>query len=214
MRLTPRTRTNYRLQLPQGTPVEELTELLKRYDPRAARRRGRVVAGRLAVGVRTGRVTIKQGDEVLARGLRHHLGGRWLAAPPEPGERDEPLHDLVRVYVPRKLLPAELATVLRPVLAKVAIREDPRLGLFWFDDEDSELTISAWATEDLPPAAVAFEGAEAVYEVGIDDVHGPTAESAEEAWRIARPLERELGGLPVDRYGFRVTGPDDLLKQY
>lgn len=213
MRLTPHSRrTAHRLQLPEGTRSEELTELLQRYDPKAVRRRRRiVVADRVVIKLKPGQVSVPQGQEVLARGLHRHLGGHWHVAPPEAGEQDEPLHDLVRVYVARKLLAAELATVLRPALPKVVIREDPKLKLFWFDDEDSELTVSAWVTQELPPAAAGLTGAEAVYEVGIDDVHGPTAESAAEAWRITRLLEQELGGVPVDRYGFRVTRADDLL---
>lgn len=213
MRLTPHTRrTAHRLNLPDGTRSEELTALLQRYDPKAVRRRRRiVVADHVVLKVKNGQVRVPPGQEVLARGLHRHLGGQWQVAPPEAGEQDEPLHDLVRVYVARKLLAAELATVLRPALPGVVIREDQRLGLFWFDDEDSELTVSAWATQGLPPAAAALRDADAVYEVGIDDVHGPTAESAAEAWRIARLLEQELGGVPIDRYGFRVTGAHDLL---
>ncbi|MBC6457579.1 hypothetical protein [Actinomadura sp. HBU206391] len=204
------------LQLPEGAGADEVEPLLRRYDPDARRRRRRIrVAGPVTVICDGETLRVRGGGHRLARGLHHHLGGTWLVAPPEPGEHDEQIEDMLRIYVPRKLLPAEPAMLLRPFLPGVAIREDAALGLFWFNDEDSELTISARDVDaaDRGPLAAALgqlAQADALYECGIDDVHGPTEKSAEQAWRIARAFE-EMGGVPIDRYGFRVARASDLL---
>jgi hypothetical protein len=203
---TPRCRDkSYVLRRPTG----EVEEVLRRYDPYARRKRTKVK--RLGITVTVDQVTIPLGGEVLARGLRHHLGGTWEAAPPEPGERDEPLQDLIRIFIPGVLLPAALAALLRPELPGVTIREDAGLGLFWFDDPDSELTISAWAVEAGTVLPLTVPAREPMYEVGIDDVHGPTEATAAQAWQIARVLAAELGGIPVDRYGFRIEAAAELL---
>jgi hypothetical protein len=216
--MSPRRTTAYTLRLPDGADADRVTELLQRYDPYARRRRRAIKLAGAGTGttlrLRGEELVVPPADDVLARALRHHLGGSWLVPPPAPGEHQEPLEDLVRVFVPHKLLPAELATLLRPMLPGVAIREDPKLDLFWFEDEDSELTISAWVVRDravLPLAASALRDIESLYEVGIDDVQGPTPLTAEETWRIVELLERELGGLSIDRYGFQLTGPADLI---
>lgn len=209
MRLTPR-RDVPLLELPVDVPVEEL---LRRYDPGLRRRRGRfVLSGDVVVTRRRGALTVAGSDRV-ARGIGRHLGGRWRQPPAGPGERDEPIEDMLRVYVPRKLVPADLAALLQPVLPGVAIREDPKLGLFWFDDEDSELTVSAWAVQAgtaVPP--VVGGPHEALYECGVDDVHGPTEESARQAWQIGEALREGVGGIPVDRYGFLVGESGDLFR--
>ncbi|MGI8329977.1 hypothetical protein ACRYCC_08420 [Actinomadura scrupuli] len=222
MRLAPRAPGSsrrdlaYTLRLPEGADPDRVTELLQRYDPYARRRRRtiKLTGSGATLRLRGAELVVPPAEDVLARALRHHLGGSWLVPPPAPDGDQEPLQDLARVFVPRKLLAAELATLLRPVLPGVAIRDDPKLELFWFDDEDSELTISAWVVRDralLPPAVNALRDAEAVYEVGIDDVNGPTPVTAGETWRIVELLQRELGGVAVDRYGFRLTGPTDLM---
>jgi len=210
------------LSLRADVDVDEIKGLLRRYDPNARRRRRRImVAGQVSV-VCDGetlkvRTRAHQPDEAhrLARGLHHHLGGTWLSAPPEPGEHDEPIEDMLRVYVPRKLLPVEPATLLRPFMPGVAIREDARLGLFWFVDEDSELTVSARNVVaadrgSLAAALGPLARANALYECGIDDVHGPTERTAEQAWRIAEAFA-EMGAVGIDRYGFRLTGAADLM---
>jgi hypothetical protein len=214
MRLSPRRTTAYTLRLPEGADADQVTELLRRYDPYARLRRRTVKLASTGVGLRGGDLVVPPAEDVLARALRHHLGGSWLVPPPAPGEHQEPLQDLARVFVPRRLLPSELATLLLPLLPGVVIREDRKLDLFWFDDEDSELTISAWIIRDrakLPLAASALRDSEALYEVGIDDVHGPTPLTAEQTWRIVELLEQKFGGLAVDRYGFHLTGPTDLI---
>lgn len=210
------------LSLPEGVGVDEVEALLRRYDPNARRRRRRItVAGQVSVvcdgetfKVRT-RAQQPDGAHRLARALHHHLGGTWLVAPPEAGEHDEPIQDMLRVYVPRKLLPVEPAMLLRPFMSGVAIREDAKLGLFWFVDEDSELTASARdvdaaARGSLAAALGPLAQADALYECGIDDVHGPTERTAEQAWRIAESFA-EMGAVAIDRYGFRVTGTSDLM---
>ena len=196
-----RKRRGYVLRLPPGVGAEEVARLVERR--RRRRRVGPVV-------VRRGELRIPEGAEMLARGLAHRLGGEWEIPPPAPGEDDETLHDLIRLVVPRKLLPAELAIVLRPLLPGVAIREDERLGLFWFVDEDSELTVSAWTLNVTVPKRLMPDVPD-LYEMGIDDVHGPTPETAAEAFRIAELVERELGGVAIDRFGFRVTEARDLM---
>jgi hypothetical protein len=167
--------------------------LLRRYDPKV-QRRFRTYLLSNGARVRGGRVV---GDERLARGLRHHLEG-------EAGE-PERLEDLVRVFVPGGLLPAQVAVAL-PM--DVVIREDVQLGLFWFDNADPELTISAQQAREMP---LVLDGVAEAYVCGIDAPHGPSKEAVERAWRMADALAREVGGVPVDRYGFRVTGPDDLV---
>jgi hypothetical protein len=214
MRLSPRRTTAYTLRLPESADADQVTELLQRYDPYARWRRGTVKLAGTNLRLRGGDLVVPPTEDVLARALRHHLGGSWLVPPPAPGAQQEPLQDLVRVFVPRKLLPAQLATLLQPLLPGVTIQEDPKLGLFWFNDEESQLTISAWDVQDrtaLPLAVSALRDAKSLYEVGIDDVHGPTPLSAEEAWLIVELLEREFGGIPVDRFGFHLADPSDLL---
>lgn len=186
------------LEPAEGVAVEDV---LRRYDPgvRLLRRGRFVLAGGVVVARRRGGLGV-MGDPRVARGIGRHLGGRWIVAPPPPGERDEPLEDMLRVYVPRKLVPAEVAMVLQEVLVGVVIREDPRLGLFWFEDEGSELTVSAWGVESGPP--VVGGPHEVLYECGIDDVHGPTVESAEQAWRIAQGCGARWVGCPWIGTGF------------
>jgi hypothetical protein len=137
------------------------------------------------------------GDERLARGIAHHLRG-------EQGG-PEALEDLVRVFVPGRLLPAELASAL-PM--DVAIREDAALGLFWFDNDDPELTVCAHAAEEIP---LVLGGADEAYVCGIDAPEGASAGTARRAWGIAEGLVTQVGGVVVDRYGFRARGPDDLM---
>jgi hypothetical protein len=206
------------LSLPEGVGADEVERLLRRYDPYARRRRRRIrVAGQVTVVCDGETLMVRGGAHRLARAVHHHLGGTWLVAPAAPGEHDEQIEDMLRVYVPRKLLPAEPATLLRPFLPGVAIREDAALGLFWFNDEDSELTISAWDVDaadrgSLAAALGPLAQVEHLYECGIDDVQGPTEQTAEQAWRIALAFE-EMGGVPIDRYGFRVTRASDLLSR-
>jgi hypothetical protein len=214
MRLSPRRTTAYTLRLPDSANADQVTELLLRYDPYARLRRGTVKLAGTNLKLRGGDLVVPPTEDVLARALRHHLGGSWLVPPPAPGEQQEPLQDLVRVFVPGKLLPAQLATLLRPLLPGVTIREDRKLGLFWFDDEKSALSISARVVRDrtgLPLAVSALRDAGSLYEVGIDDVHGPTPLTAEETWLIVELLQRELGGVPVDRFGFHLASPTDLI---
>jgi hypothetical protein len=192
---------------------DQVIELLQRYDPYARRTRRTVKLNGTGLRLRGTDLVVPPAEDVLARALGHHLGGSWLVPPPAAEEHQEPLQDLVRVYVPRKLRPADLATLLRPLLPGVVIRDDPKLDLFWFEDEGSELTVSAWVLWNraaLPLAASALRDADWLYEVGIDDVEGPRPHTVEEIWRMVELLERELGGLPVDRYGFRLTSPTDL----
>jgi hypothetical protein len=204
------------LTLPRGTGVDQVEELLRRYDPYARRRRRRIrVSGGITVSCAAGSLRVLGPAPRLARALHHHLGGTWLVPPPQPGELDEHIEDMLRVYVPRRLLPAEPARLLLPFLPGVAVREDSGLGLFWFNDEDSELTISARSLRPREraslPALAPLSQADGLYECGIDDVHGPTEATAELAWRIAQAFV-ELGGVPVDRYGVRVTAAEDLLQ--
>ncbi|MGH3389827.1 MAG: hypothetical protein ACRDOO_13230 [Actinomadura sp.] len=215
MRLSPRRRTALpTLEPAPAVGADRVAELLRRYDPDARRRRrGIALKNDVRVACTGGTLTITGQAYRLARGLHHHLGGSWLIAPPAPGEHDEHIEDMLRVYVPRRLLPAEPALLLQPLLPGVTIREDPGLGLFWFNDEASELTISAGPVADraaLPAAVGELRAAADLYECGIDDVHGPTKATAEEGWRIAQVFA-VLGGVPVDRYGFRVTAAADLL---
>jgi hypothetical protein len=170
-----------------------LDGLLRRYDPKV-RRRFRTYLLSNGARVRGRRVV---GDERLARGLRHHLEG--VAGEPEL------LEDLVRVFVGGRLLPAELALAL-PL--DVVIREDSELGLFWFENDDPELTISAQEVREAP---LVLDGTGEAYVCGIDTPRGPSAGAVERAWRIADGLAREVGGTAVDRYGFRVAGPGDLV---
>jgi hypothetical protein len=215
MRLSPRHRTApFVLKPAPDAGVDRVEELLRRYDPDARRRRRRIT---LKNGVRVvcagGSLTIEGQAHRLARGLRHHLGGSWVVAPPSPGDDDEPIEDMLRIYVPRRFLPAEAALLLQPFLPGVTIQEDRTLRLFWFNDGTSELTISAYPIADraaLPPAVGELREARHLYECGIDDVHGPTPRTAEEGWRVAQSFA-ELGGVPVDRYGFRVNSAADLL---
>jgi hypothetical protein len=204
---------------PPGTGVGQVEELLRRYDPYARRRRRRIRVGdEITVVCAAESLRVFGPAPRLARALHHHLGGTWRVPPPPPGEHDEPIEDMLRVYVPRGLLPAEPARLLRPFRPGVVIREDPSLGLFWFDDSDdgaSELTISARSVPSaerpsLPPALAPLDQAADLYECGIDDVQGPTEATAEQAWRIAEAF-MEIGGIPIDRYGVRVTGAEDLL---
>jgi hypothetical protein len=201
---------------PPGTGVDEVEELLRRYDPYARRRRRRIrVTGEITVVCGTEHLRVVGAAPRLARALHHHLGGTWLVPPPLPGEHDEHIEDMLRVYVPRPLLPAEPARLLRPFLPGVAIQEDPGLGLFWFNDEGSELTISARSVPpagraSLAPVLAPLSQADGLYECGIDDVWGPTEATAGQAWRIAEAFT-EIGGVPIDRYGVRVTEAEDLL---
>src|SRR5512139_1251687 len=203
------------LLLPEHVTVDDVERLLRRYDPNLVRRRGRMRAagGSVSVRVRRGTLWI-DGDDRVARGIRHHLGGEWKVAPPPPGPHDEPVEDMLRVYVARALLPAEIATLLKAVRPGVVIRQDRKLDLFWFDDPDSVLNVSAWTIDGGAAGPVVLGRMRtpgALFEVGVDDVDGPTPESAAEAWRVAAELVTAFGGVPVDRYGFRVTGPGDLL---
>jgi hypothetical protein len=211
MRTSPRRPT---LRPAAEVDADQVAALLRRYDPYARRRRRRItVEGGVRVVCAGTTLTVSGDAHRLARGLRHHLGGTWVVEPPAPGEHDEHIEDMLRVYVPRRLLPAEPAMLLRPFLPGVTVREDPALGLFWFNDERSELTISAWPVPDraaLPAAVGRLRDAADLYECGIDDVQGPTARTAAQAWRIAQAFEA-LDGVPVDRFGFRVTGATDLL---
>lgn len=205
------------LRPPPGTDLDDVETLLRRYDP-CARRRRRVirVAGQITVaGGRDGTLTITGDGGRLARGLGVHLGGTWVAEPPPPGEHGEQIEDMLRVYVPRRLVPAEPATLLRPFLPGVTIREDRGLGLFWLNDDDSELTVSVRTVDtpeqaSLPPRLGPLRRSPVLYECGIDDVQGPSDETAEQAYGIARAFA-EIGGVAVDRYGFDVTGAADLV---
>ncbi|GAA2109685.1 hypothetical protein [Actinomadura alba] len=223
MRLSTRRRAAVpTLSLPEGVGIDEVERLLRRYDPYARRRRRRItVAGQISVVCDGETLKVRNrahqpsGAYRLARALHHHLGGTWSVEPPAPGEHDEPIEDMLRVYVPRTLLPVEPATLLRPFLPSVAIREDAALGLFWFIDENSELTVSAREVHaadrgSLAAALGPLAQSNALYECGIDDVHGPTERTAEQAWRIAEAFA-EMGSVAIDRYGFRVTSGADLM---
>lgn len=200
------------LVLPSGVGVDDVESLLRRYDPELVRRRSRLrVVGDARVQMRRGMLRV-MGDDRLARGIGRHLGGDWQVAPAAPTDEEEPIEDMLRVYVPHPLLPAELATLLEPVRQNVRIREDPNLAnLFWFDDDDSPLNVSAWAVTGGPAALGRMRESAALFECGIDDVTGPDKESAAEAWEIATLLEDRFGAVAVDRYGFRVTCAEDLL---
>lgn len=104
-----RSRHAYVLQTPDGVTVEHVDGLLRRFDPRLRRRWGGrfLLAGGVAARWRRGSVSVA-GSARVARGLAWHLGGRWQVAPPEPGEGDEQIEDMLRIYVPGKLVPAEL----------------------------------------------------------------------------------------------------------
>src|SRR3954462_15832667 len=129
MRLSPRRREpTPTLKLPPGVDTGRVEELLRRYDPYARRRRHRIrVTGPVTVVYDGHTLTVRGEAPRLARALGHHLGGTWLVAPREPGEPEEQIEDMLRVYVPRRLLPADPATLLRPFLPGVTIREDPGL---------------------------------------------------------------------------------------
>ncbi|MEU5876029.1 hypothetical protein [Spirillospora sp. NPDC047279] len=169
----------------------ELEADLRRYDPLVKRRPW---GWRLSNGAFVSRNGSVKGDDRLARGLVRASG-------------EEALEDLIRVFVPGVLLPAELATLLQGLLPAVVIREDPDLGLFWFDNDDPDLTVSAHEVRGELPPAVAATGR--FYVCGIDDARGPSPESAERAFRIAEAI----GGTAVDRYGFRVTEVTQITKR-
>ncbi|KAB2348466.1 hypothetical protein [Actinomadura rudentiformis] len=135
-----------------------------------------------------------KGDELLQRGLDHHLRGVV----------EDDLEDLLRVFLAGVLLPAELALALD--LPGVVIREDRGLGLFWFDNDDPDLTVTAQAATEVP-LAVALRPP--IYVVGIDDARGASEESATRAFELARGL----GGTIVDRYGFLVTEVSQVTKR-
>jgi hypothetical protein len=137
------------------------------------------------------------GDERLARGLRHHLQGE--AGGPEA------LEELVRLFVRGRMLPSELALSL-PL--DVAIREDAELGLFWFDNDDPDLAICAHPVEDVP---LVLDGDGEAYVCAIDAPQGASDEVVRRAWEMAEALAAQVGGVVVDRYGFRAGGPGDLM---
>ncbi|MFD0856552.1 hypothetical protein ACFQ07_30220, partial [Actinomadura adrarensis] len=149
-----------------------LEGLLRRYDPKV-KRRFRTYLLSNGARVRGKRVI---GDERLARGLAHHLEGR-------SGE-PESLEDLVRVFVAGRLLPAELALAL-PL--DVVIREDAGLGLFWFENDDPDLTVCAHEVREVP---LLLEGVDEVYVCGIDAPQGTSREAVDRAWGLADALAR------------------------